>query len=212
MKAINIHTGLVALLNRNDIDTDAILPKQFMKSVSRSGYGVHVFDEWRYRDEGALGVDCSKRPMNTEFELNQERFQGASILVTRRNFGCGSSREHAVWGLAEFGFRVIIAEGFADIFRSNCLNNGLLTIVLSPNEIDYLVSAINTSTGFHLSVHLDDQYVELPENLRFSFEIDKVAKYRLMSGLDSIGNTLMSAEKIIGFESAQKSMRPWLYQ
>lgn len=211
MKAINRHDGLVALLNRNDVDTDAILPKQFMKSISRSGYGCHIFDEWRYSDAGHLGIDCTNRPINTEFELNQPRFQGASILLSRRNFGCGSSREHAVWGLSEYGFRVIIAESFADIFSSNCVNNGVLTIALAPEEIEFLVNAVESSIGYGLSVRLEEQYVELPDKSLLSFDFDKRTKKRLMSGLDSIGSTLLSAEKIQAFEALQKSRMPWLY-
>ena len=212
MKAINRHDGLVALLNRNDVDTDAILPKQFMKSVSRHGYGCHVFDEWRYSDVGRLGIDCTKRPINSQFELNQLRYQGASILLSRRNFGCGSSREHAVWGLAEYGFRVIIAESFADIFRTNCANNGLLTVALTYEEVELLAAAVESSPGYHVSVRLEDQCVVLPDKTNFRFDIDKLTKSRLISGLDSIGTTLASAAKIKAFERAQKSRTPWLYK
>lgn len=211
MKAINRHSGLVALLNRNDVDTDAILPKQFMKSVSRFGYGRHVFDEWRYTDVGTLGVDCSIRPLNPLFDLNQTRFEGASILLSRRNFGCGSSREHAVWGLAEYGFRVIIGESFADIFRSNCVNNGVLTIALSASQIEHLVKAVEATPGYQLAVCLEAQYVELPDGSRFAFEIAAPDKHRLISGLDAIGTTLLRADSIRAFEHAQKVRLPWLY-
>lgn len=211
MRAIDRHDGLVALLDRNDVDTDAILPKQFMKSISRSGYGAHVFDEWRYTDSAVLGTDCSTRPLNTAFELNQQRYLGASILLTRRNFGCGSSREHAVWGLLEYGFHVLIGESFADIFRSNCVNNGVLTIPLSACQIEHLVMAVNANLGYRLSIRLGAQYLEMPDGNTLAFDIPRADKERLMAGLDAVGNTLRQSDKIAFFEKQQKAQFPWLY-
>ncbi len=211
MRPINIHSGIVALLDCNDVDTDAILPKQFMMSVSRSGYGLHVFDEWKYLDPGTFGMDCSRRTLNPAFELNQPRYQGASILLSRRNFGCGSSREHAVWGLAECGFRIIVAESFADIFRTNCINNGLLPIQLGPAEITHLVTAVKKKPGYRLETWLEEQTIRTEEGILFRFSIPMADKTRLLRGYDAIEGSLLQRERIENFEKQRRERFPWLF-
>ena len=210
IRPIDHHEGLVALLDRDNVDTDAILPKQFMKMITRTGYGPHAFDEWRYLDTGEPGADCSQRPLNPDFALNQPRYQGASILLTRSNFGCGSSREHAVWSLFEYGFVVIIGQSFADIFRSNCVNNGVLTISLKPDYIGYLATAVANAPGYSLKVELEAQCLQLPNGERLTFDIPPADKNRLLAGLDRIGSTLKQQARIKAFEQQQKRLLPWL--
>lgn len=211
MNKFTLLNGLVAPLDRANVDTDAIIPKQFLKSIKRTGFGPNLFDEWRYLDHGEPGVDNSGRPLNPDFVLNQERYQGASILLTRKNFGCGSSREHAPWALEQFGFRVIIAPNFADIFFNNCFKNGLLPIVLSEEIVDSLFNQVRANEGFELTVDLDaQQVISKSTGASFSFEVDAFRKYCLLNGLDDIGLTLVHAEKIKAFESAHIAAQPWL--
>jgi 3-isopropylmalate/(R)-2-methylmalate dehydratase small subunit len=203
--------GQLALLDRNNVDTDAILPKQFMKSIKRSGFGEFAFDEWRYMDVGELGIDCSKRPLNLDFELNQPKFKGASILLTRANFGCGSSREHAPWALLEYGFKVIIAESFAEIFRGNCLKNGMLTLTLDKQIIDALFAEVRASPSYEVSVDLDQCVVTVPTGARYSFSIEPNNREKLLFGQDDIELTLRHAERIRDFEASRQRALPWLY-
>lgn len=211
MEKFTLLDGLVAPLDRANVDTDAIIPKQFLKSIQRTGFGPNLFDEWRYLDHGEPGMDNSLRPLNPDFVLNQARYQGASILLTRKNFGCGSSREHAPWALDQFGFRAVIAPSFADIFFNNCFKNGLLPIVLSEETVDYLFNQVRDHEGLHLQVDLESQTLSLKttgEN--FPFEVDAFRKYCLLNGLDDIGLTLVHAEKIRAFEQKHIEARPWL--
>lgn len=211
MNKFTLLNGLVAPLDRANVDTDAIIPKQFLKSIKRTGFGPNLFDEWRYLDHGEPGVDNSGRPLNPDFVLNQARYQGASILLTRKNFGCGSSREHAPWALEQFGFRVIIAPSFADIFFNNCFKNGLLPIVLSEEIIDNLFNQVRANEGFTLTVDLDaQQVISKSTGESFDFDVDAFRKYCLLNGLDDIGLTLVHAEKIKAFESAHIAAQPWL--
>jgi len=203
--------GLVAPLDRANVDTDAIIPKQFLKSIQRTGFGPNLFDEWRYLDHGEPGMDHSKRTPNPEFVLNQPRYQSASILLTRKNFGCGSSREHAPWALEQYGFRAIIAPSFADIFFNNCFKNGLLPIVLSEDVVDYLFNQVRQHEGLHLQVDLASQTVGLKTTGEsFPFNVDEFRKYCLLNGLDDIGLTLVHAEKIREFEQRHIAAQPWL--
>jgi 3-isopropylmalate/(R)-2-methylmalate dehydratase small subunit len=211
MEKFTLLDGLVAPLDRANVDTDAIIPKQFLKSIQRTGFGPNLFDEWRYLDHGEPGMDNSLRPLNPDFVLNQARYQGASILLTRKNFGCGSSREHAPWALDQFGFRVVIAPSFADIFFNNCFKNGLLPIVLSEENVDYLFNQVRDNEGLHLQVDLDSQTVDLKTTGQsFPFEVDAFRKYCLLNGLDDIGLTLVHAEKIRAFEQKHIAAHPWL--
>lgn len=211
MEKFVVLDGLVAPLDRANVDTDAIIPKQFLKSIQRTGFGPNLFDEWRYLDHGEPGMDNSLRPLNPDFVLNQARYQGASILLTRKNFGCGSSREHAPWALDQFGFRVVIAPSFADIFFNNCFKNGLLPIVLSEENVDYLFNQVRDNEGLHLQVDLESQTVALKTTGEsFPFEVDAFRKYCLLNGLDDIGLTLVHAEKIRAFEEKHIAARPWL--
>lgn len=211
MNKFTLLNGLVAPLDRANVDTDAIIPKQFLKSIKRTGFGPNLFDEWRYLDHGEPGIDNSGRPVNPDFVLNQARYQGASILLTRKNFGCGSSREHAPWALEQFGFRVIIAPSFADIFFNNCFKNGLLPIVLSEDIVDNLFNQVRANEGFELTVDLEAQQVASKSTGEtFSFEVDAFRKYCLLNGLDDIGLTLVHADKIKAFESAHIADQPWL--
>lgn len=212
MKKFESFTGLVAPLDRSHVDTDAIIPKQFLKSIKRSGFGPNLFDEWRYLDHGEPGQDCSDRPLNTEFVLNQERYQGASILLTRENFGCGSSREHAPWAIADYGFKVILAESFADIFYSNCFKNGILPIVLSADQIESLFQAVEGEEGYSLSVDLTAQTLSGPVGLKISFDIDAYRKECLLEGLDEIGVTMAHATEIGAFEEQHKKNYPWVFK
>jgi len=210
MEKFTIHTGLVAPLDRANVDTDAIIPKQFLKSIKKTGFGPNLFDEWRYLDQGEPGKDNSKRPLNPDFVLNQVRYQGASVLLARKNFGCGSSREHAPWALQQFGFRVVIAPSFADIFFNNCFKNGLLPIVLTELEVDHLFNEVQAFNGYTLTIDLAEQQVHGGNGKVYSFAIDDFRKYCLLNGLDDIGLTLQHAEKIRAFEAQHLAQQPWL--
>ena len=203
--------GLVAPIDRNNIDTDAIIPKQFLKSIKRSGFGPNAFDEWRYMDIGQPGEDCSNRPKNPNFVLNQPRYQGAQVLLTRQNFGCGSSREHAPWALLDFGFRVIIAESFADIFFNNCYKNGILPIVLPAAEVQELFRQVEATPGYKLTVDLPEQAIIRSDDRRIGFAIDAFRKECLLNGWDDIGLTLRHADKIKTFEDKRRVEQPWLF-
>lgn len=211
MQAFTILKGLVAPLDRSNIDTDAIIPKQFLKSIERTGFGPFLFDEWRYLDRGEPGMECSKRPRNPDFVLNLERYQGAQILLTRDNFGCGSSREHAPWALLDFGFRAIVAPSFADIFLNNCCKNGILPITLPTEEIDRLFLAVEKKPGYELEIDLENQTVSTPDGGRISFEVDPFKKHCLLNGFDEIGLSLQHAEEIRHFETQRQATRPWLF-
>ncbi|OFZ72724.1 MAG: 3-isopropylmalate dehydratase small subunit [Betaproteobacteria bacterium RBG_16_64_9] len=211
MQKFTVHKGLVAPLDRANVDTDAIIPKQFLKSIHRTGFGPNLFDAWRYRDEGQPGMDCSNRPLNADFVLNQPRYSGASILVARRNFGCGSSREHAPWALLEYGFRAVIAPSFGDIFFNNSLKNGLLPVVLDDSKVDRLLHDVAAFPGYALEIDLDSQSVTRPDREAWRFDIEPFTKYCLMNGLDDIGLTLRHADKIKAYEDKRKLERPWLF-
>lgn len=211
MKAFTLHQGLVAPLDRANVDTDAIIPKQFLKSIKRSGFGPNAFDEWRYLDHGEPGMDNSKRALNPDFVLNQARYQGASILLTRENFGCGSSREHAPWALEDYGFRAIIASSYADIFFNNCFKNGLLPIVLNESIVDSLFKAVEANPGYQLTVDLEKQVVSTPDGQVYTFDVDAVRKHNLLHGLDDIGLTLQHVDAIKAFEGQHKATQPWLF-
>ncbi|MDX9686651.1 3-isopropylmalate dehydratase small subunit [Halopseudomonas formosensis] len=211
MKAFTTHTGLVAPLDRANVDTDQIIPKQFLKSIKRTGFGANLFDEWRYLDEGYPGQDNSLRPLNPDFVLNQPRYQGASVLLARENFGCGSSREHAPWALDEYGFRAVLAPSFADIFFNNSFKNGLLPIVLREEEIDELFAQVDAQEGYQLTVDLQQQTVTRPDGVQYSFEIDEFRKHCLLNGLDDIGLTLQDADAIRAFEERHRQAQPWLF-
>ena len=211
MKAFTTHTGLVCPLDRANVDTDQIIPKQFLKSIKRSGFGPNLFDEWRYLDVGQPGQDSSNRPLNHEFVLNFPRYRGASVLLARENFGCGSSREHAPWALDEYGFRAIIAPSFADIFFNNSFKNGLLPIVLEDEEVDALFAQCEANEGYRLTVDLASQTVTRPDGVQYAFEIDAFRKHCLLNGLDDIGLTLQERDAIAAFESRHKATQPWLF-
>lgn len=211
MNKFNILDGLVAPLDRANVDTDAIIPKQFLKSIQRTGFGPNLFDEWRYLDQGEPGRDNSRRPLNPDFVLNQPRYQGASILLTRKNFGCGSLREHAPWALEQYGFRAIIAPSFADIFFNNCYKNGVLPIVLPEAQIDHLFNEVKAFPGFRLVIDLEKQLVSTVNgSATYLFEVDAFRKYCLLNGLDDIGLTLQQADKIRAFEERHIANQPWL--
>ncbi|HZV60784.1 MAG TPA: 3-isopropylmalate dehydratase small subunit [Methylophilaceae bacterium] len=203
--------GLVAPLDRANVDTDAIIPKQFLKSIKRSGFGPNAFDEWRYLDHGEPGMDNSKRTPNPDFVLNQPRYQGASILLARENFGCGSSREHAPWALLDYGFRAIIAPSFADIFYNNCFKNGILPVVLDAAIVDSLFMAVERTPGYKLNVDLGAQKVLTPNGQAYTFEVDPFRKHCLLNGLDDIGLTLQHVEEIKVFEAKHRAAQPWLF-
>jgi len=211
MKAFTTHTGLVCPLDRANVDTDQIIPKQFLKSIKRTGFGPNLFDEWRYLDVGQPGQDCSSRPLNPDFVLNFPRYAGASVLLARENFGCGSSREHAPWALDEYGFRAIIAPSFADIFFNNSFKNGLLPIVLKDEEVDALFVQCEATEGYQLTVDLAAQEVIRPDGVRHRFEIDAFRKHCLLNGLDDIGLTLQEKDKIAAFEARHRTAQPWLF-
>jgi 3-isopropylmalate/(R)-2-methylmalate dehydratase small subunit len=211
MKPFTQLEGLVAPLDRANVDTDAIIPKQFLKSIKRAGFGPNAFDEWRYLDHGEPGMDNSKRPLNPDFVLNQPRYQGASILLTRENFGCGSSREHAPWALEDYGFRAVIASSFADIFFNNCFKNGMLPIVLSADSIDEIFNEVAGQEGYSLKVDLAAQTVTTPSDKSYGFEVDAVRKHNLLNGLDDIGLTMQQQDKIKAFEVKHKQVQPWLF-
>ena len=212
MEKFTLLNGLVAPLDRANVDTDAIIPKQFLKSIKRSGFGPNLFDAWRYLDHGEPGMDHARRALNPDFVLNQPRFKGASILIARKNFGCGSSREHAPWALLEYGFRCVIAPSFADIFYNNCYKNGLLPVVLPETEVDRLFYDVASFPGFRLIVDLGKQEVSILDASRSAhFEIDAYRKHCLLNGLDEIGLTLTHADKIRSFEARRRERQPWLF-
>jgi 3-isopropylmalate/(R)-2-methylmalate dehydratase small subunit len=211
MQAFTKLNGLVAPLDRANVDTDAIIPKQFLKSIKRAGFGPNAFDEWRYLDHGEPGMDNSKRPLNPDFVLNQPRYQGASVLLTRENFGCGSSREHAPWALEDYGFKVVIASSFADIFFNNCFKNGMLPIVLPADVIDSLFNEVENTDGYQLNIDLATQTVTTPGGKAYAFEVDEVRKHNLLNGLDDIGLTMQQQDKIKAFEAKHKQAQPWLF-
>jgi 3-isopropylmalate/(R)-2-methylmalate dehydratase small subunit len=198
-------------LDRVNVDTDAIIPKQFLKSIKRSGFGPNLFDEWRYLDHGEPGMDNSNRPLNPDFVLNKPRYQGAKILLARDNFGCGSSREHAPWALEDFGIRVIIAPSFADIFYNNCFKNGLLPIVLPEETVDGLFKAVEQNEGLQLNVDLEQMTITSETGIKLSFELDEFRRHCLLEGLDEIGLTLEHADAIQAYETRQKAITPWLF-
>ncbi|MFI2810445.1 MULTISPECIES: 3-isopropylmalate dehydratase small subunit [Microbulbifer] len=211
MKAFTQHQGLVAPMDRANVDTDLIIPKQFLKSIKRTGFGPNLFDELRYLDEGAPGQDCSKRPLNPEFPLNFERYQGASVLLARKNFGCGSSREHAPWALDDYGFRAVIAPSFADIFFNNCFKNGLLPIVLDEAVVEQLFEEMYAQEGYALTIDLEKQQVVKPDGSAIPFEVDEFRKHCLLNGLDDIGLTLEDADAIRAYEEKRREQAPWLF-
>lgn len=211
MKKFHSCDGLVAPLDRANVDTDAIIPKQFLKSIKRSGFGQNLFDEWRYLDHGEPGMDSSQRKPNPDFILNMPRYRGAEILLARSNFGCGSSREHAPWALQDYGFQVIIAPSFADIFFNNCFKIGLLPIVLDADNVDQLFREVETTEGYRLAVNLQEQTVTTPGGKCFQFDIDSFRKHSLLNGLDEIGLTLQQADKIRAFEEKHRLTQPWLF-
>ncbi len=211
MQAFTQLNGLVAPLDRANVDTDAIIPKQFLKSIKRSGFGPNAFDEWRYLDHGEPGMDNSKRALNPDFVLNLARYQGASVLLTRENFGCGSSREHAPWALEDFGFKVVIASSFADIFFNNCFKNGMLPIVLSAEIVESLFQEVDARVGYQLDINLAAQTVTTPSGKVYSFEVDSVRKHNLLNGLDDIGLTMQQQDKIKAFEVKHQQAQPWLF-
>ena len=211
MKAFTQHTGLVCPLDRANVDTDQIIPKQFLKSIKRSGFGPNLFDEWRYLDVGQPNQDCSQRPVNQDFVLNFPRYQGASVLLARENFGCGSSREHAPWALDEYGFRTVIAPSFADIFFNNSFKNGLLPIVLRGDEVDALFAQCEASEGYALTIDLAAQTVTRPDGVQCRFDVDAFRKRCLLHGLDDIGLTLQHADAIRAFEARHRVAQPWVF-
>ncbi|OGS90911.1 MAG: 3-isopropylmalate dehydratase small subunit [Gallionellales bacterium GWA2_60_18] len=211
MRKFTLLEGLVAPLDRANVDTDAIIPKQFLKSIKRSGFGPNAFDEWRYLDHGEPGMDNSKRPLNPDFVLNQPRYQDSQILLARENFGCGSSREHAPWALEDYGFRVIIAPSYADIFFNNCFKNGLLPIRLDAAVVDALFKAVEGNAGYKLKIDLEQQTITAPDGTVYQFEVDAFRKHCLLNGLDDIGLTLQHVDDIKAFEEKHRAAQPWLY-
>ncbi len=210
MQAFTVHKGVVAPLDRPNVDTDAIIPKQFLKSIHRSGFGPNLFDAWRYLDPGEPGQDLAKRKLNPDFVLNQPRYQGASILLARENFGCGSSREHAPWALEQYGFRALIAPSFADIFFNNCFKNGLLPIQLPATQVARLFDEVAGFVGYQLTIDLPQQVILKPDGTRIAFEVEPFRKHCLVNGLDDIGLTLRHADKIRAFEAERLARQPWL--
>ena len=211
MEPFTVFTGLVAPLDRSNVDTDAIIPKQFLKSIKRSGFGPNLFDEWRYLDHGEPGMDNSGRPLNPNFILNQPEFEGASILLARENFGCGSSREHAPWALSDYGFRCIIAPSFADIFFNNCFKNAILPVVLNEKIVDHLFVRVSKEPGFMLTVDLPGQTIEFQDGEQVGFEVEVFRKHCLVNGLDDIGLTLEKAAAIKKYEERRRLEVPWLF-
>ncbi len=211
MRAFTVHRGLVAPIDRSNVDTDAIIPKQFLKSISRAGFGPNLFDDWRYLDKGEPGMDNSVRPLNPDFVLNQARFRSSSVLLCRKNFGCGSSREHAPWALEDYGFRAIIAPSFADIFYNNCFKNGLLPIRLSESEVDALFYDVQTFPGFELIIDLEKQLVSTADGSKvLPFEVEEHRRYCLLNGFDDIGLSLRHSDKIRAYETKRMLTQPWL--
>ncbi|TAM44166.1 MAG: 3-isopropylmalate dehydratase small subunit [Gammaproteobacteria bacterium] len=211
MQQFEKHTGLVVPLDRANVDTDAIIPKQYLKSIKRTGFGPNLFDDWRYLDPGEPGMNHSKRRINPEFVLNQPRYAGASILLARDNFGCGSSREHAPWALMDYGIRAVIAPSYADIFYNNSFKNGLLPIVLDRNAVDRLFKETAATPGYRLTVDLAAQSVTAPSGATFKFEIDAFRKHCLLNGLDDIGLTLQHVDEIRAYEARRRQEAPWLF-
>ena len=210
MEAFTQHTGLVVPLDRSNVDTDAIIPKQFLKSIKRTGFGPNLFDEWRYLDHGEPGMDNSKRPLNPDFVMNKERYQGASILLARENFGCGSSREHAPWALEDYGIKAVIAPSYADIFFNNCFKNGILPIVLDHATMDTLFEQTEANEGYKLDIDLDKQTITLQSGDVISFEVESDRKHSLYNGLDDIGITLQQESAITEYEKERAKRAPWL--
>lgn len=210
MQAFTRIDGLVVPLDRANVDTDAIIPKQFMKSIQRTGFGPNLFDEWRYLDRGEPGQNCDSRPRNPDFPLNQSRYEGAQILLVRDNFGCGSSREHAPWALHDFGIRALIAPSFADIFYGNCFKNGLLPIVLDNETVDMFFDAVTSTSGYRLDINLQQQTVSTPDGTVLHFDVDAFRKHCLLNGLDDIGMTLDDAQSIRAYEARRRTLEPWL--
>jgi 3-isopropylmalate/(R)-2-methylmalate dehydratase small subunit len=211
MNKFELLNGLVVPLDRNNVDTDAIIPKQFLKSIKRSGFGPNLFDEWRYTDHGEPGMDNTKRPLNPDFVLNYPRYQGAQILLARRNFGCGSSREHAPWALDDYGIRCVIASSYADIFYNNCFKNGILPIVFPEKVIDHLFKETLENEGYHLKIDLAAQQVSLPNGENIMFDVDSFKRNRLLDGQDDIGQTLQLKDTIKAYEVNRQLTKPWLF-
>lgn len=211
MRKFTVLDGLVAPLDRANVDTDAIIPKQFLKSIKRSGFGPNLFDEWRYLDHGEPGMDNSRRPLNRDFVLNQPRYQSAQVLLARENFGCGSSREHAPWALEDYGFHAIIAPSFADIFFNNCFKNGLLPVRLDAHIVDALFKAVEAAPGYRLKIDLEQQRITAPDGAVYPFEVDAHRKHCLLNGLDDIGLTLQHVDDIKAFEMKHRAAQPWLF-
>ena len=212
MQAFTVVDGLVAPLDRSNVDTDAIIPKQYLKSVKRTGFGPNAFDDWRYLDPGEPGMDASKRRPNPDFVLNQPRYQGAEILLARKNFGCGSSREHAVWALTDYGFRAVIAPSFADIFFNNSFKNGLLPIQLDEAIVDQLFAETEANEGYRLVIDLEAQTITTPSGETIAFDVDPFRKHCLLNGLDDIGLTLQHADEIRAYEERRRQEAPWLFR
>jgi len=213
MEKFTVHTGIVAPLDRGDVDTDQIIPKQFLKSIKKTGYGPNLFDAWRYLDHGEPGMDHARRPRNPNFALNDARYKDASILLARKNFGCGSSREHAPWALLDYGLRCVIAPSFGDIFYNNCFKNGLLPVVLQESEVDRLFYECASFPGLRLTVNLEQQTVATDARSQvLRFEVDAFRKYSLLNGLDEIGLTLRHVDKIRAFEAKRQAQHPWLFR
>lgn len=212
MQAFKTFTGLAAPLDRANVDTDAIIPKQFLKSIERTGFGINLFDAWRYLDPGEPGQDPAQRQINPKFVLNQNRYAGADILLARRNFGCGSSREHAPWALADYGFKAVVAPSFADIFFNNCFKNGLLPVVLEEDEVDALFSKVEADPAFRLTVDLENQSVTGTDGTAYSFQVDEFRKHCLVEGLDDIGLTLAHSDAIRAYEQKRREQAPWLFR
>ncbi|RDL45974.1 3-isopropylmalate dehydratase small subunit [Marinomonas piezotolerans] len=212
MRPFTTHTGIAAPLDLANVDTDMIIPKQFLKSIKRTGFGKNLFDELRYEDEGQPDQECTGRPLRKDFVLNQDRYQGTSVLLARNNFGCGSSREHAPWALDDFGIRSVIAPSFADIFYNNCFKNGLLPIVLKEEEVDQLFKEVEANEGYELTVDLANQKVKTPSGMEFEFEVDAFRKHCLLNGLDDIGLTLQESDSIKAYEEKRMKQAPWLFE
>lgn len=212
MEAFTQHTGLAVPLDRANVDTDAIIPKQFLKSIKRSGFGPNLFDEWRYLDHGEPGMDNSKRPVNPDFVLNFPRYKGASVLLARENFGCGSSREHAPWALEDYGIKAVIAPSFADIFFNNCFKNGILPIILDHDTVDLLFKETEANEGYKLDINLEQQTITRPNGEVINFDVEPDRKHSLLNGLDDIGITLQQEAAITAYEEERKKRAPWLFQ
>jgi 3-isopropylmalate/(R)-2-methylmalate dehydratase small subunit len=210
MNKFIVHTGTVAPMDRENVDTDAIIPKQFLKSIRKTGFGPNLFDEWRYLDPGQPGQDPASRKPNPDFVLNQPRYQGASILLARKNFGCGSSREHAPWAIEQYGFRALIAPSYADIFFNNCFKNGLLPIVLPESTVSMLFDEVHAFPGYQLTIDLEQQVIVRPQGQTIPFDVQPFRKYCLLNGLDDIGLTLLHKDKIAAFEAERLLKKPWL--